>query len=382
MKIVQITTDNREHNKDYDADNPYFGTAPEALFEGFSQISGIEVHVISCLRKAVVSPAMIAGNIHYHPLIVPKSGWMTSLYYGCIKAARVLIRELQPDVVHGQGTERECGMCAAHSGFPNVITIHGNMAELNRLGINFAGHRLYGYMASKLESHALGKCAGVLCHSAYTESLVAPRANKTWRVPNAIRSGFLSDLPSLYDRTDVPLLLNVGQLGVRKRQLEILKMAGAMHRQGYVFHLVFIGSIHQNDDYARAFVQELKRAESMGYASHAGWLDTGALVALMDQAQGFIHFPSEEAFGLVVAEAMARGLKFFGADLGGIKEIASGIPGAELHTTLADLQAGVARWLIAGASKVPEAAVAVRERYSPHVVAASHKKIYHELLMS
>ena len=303
-----------------------------------------------------------------------------SLYQGCIKATRSLIRELQPDVVHGQGTERECGMCASHSGFPNVITIHGNMAELYRLGINFENHRIYGFLASRLESLALGRCAGVFCNSAYTESLVAVRAKKTWRVPNAIRSEFFKPLPEVPESPAVPLILNVGHLGVRKRQLEILKIAGTLHDQGCGFHLVFIGVLHEDDAYGRAFSEELKRAESKGYASHAGMLGTDALVAMMDRAQGFIHFPSEEAFGLVVAEAMARGLKFFGADLGGIKEIAAGLPGAELHTTVEQLREGLRHWLVAGAKRAPEAATTIRARYSPQAVAACHLEIYKELL--
>jgi glycosyltransferase involved in cell wall biosynthesis len=199
-------------------------------------------------------------------------------------------------------------------------------------------------------------------------------------VPNAIRSGFFKHPAGMQESKTVPLLLNVGQLGVRKRQYEVLLMAGNLHRLGFGFHLIFVGGIHEDNEYGRAFVKELKIAEALGYASHAGMLGSDALVSLMDRAQGFIHFPSEEAFGLVVAEALARGLKFFGADLGGIKEIAMGVSGAELHTTLAGLQAGVSRWLDSGAGRDPEAAAVVRARYSPQVVAARHLEIYRELL--
>ena len=38
----------------------------------------------------------------------------------------------------------------------------------------------------------------------------------------------------------------------------------------------------------------------------------------------------EEAFGLVVAEALARNLKFFGTRVGGLPEITDGVEGAEL----------------------------------------------------
>jgi hypothetical protein len=43
------------------------------------------------------------------------------------------LKDIQPDIVHGQGTERDCAIRAVFSGYPNVIPIHGNMAELARL---------------------------------------------------------------------------------------------------------------------------------------------------------------------------------------------------------------------------------------------------------
>ena len=81
-----------------------------------------------------------------------------------------------------------------------------------------------------------------------------------------------------------------------------------------------------------------------------------------------------------VAEAMARGLKFFGADLGGIKEIAAGIPGAELHSDFAALKCGIAAWLKAGAPRQPDAARQIAERYHPKIIAARHMEIYREVL--
>ena len=379
MKIVQITTDNREHYKTYDSRNPAFGAAPEALLDGFRSQADVEIHVISCLRRPVKSPERIASNIHYHSITVPKSGGMSTLYVGCIRAVRELLSDIQPDMVHGQGTERECALAAAYSGFPNVVTIHGNMAELNRQGINFENQKLFGFLCSRLETYALRKTAGVFCNSAYTESLVSPRAKRTWRVPNAIRAEFFRPA-TISPVNDIPIILNVGHLGVRKRQLEILQMAKRMHREGHCFKLIFAGALCEVSAYGRAFNEELKQAEASGYATHAGFLDSDALIDLMDHSHGFIHFPLEEAFGLVVAEAMARGLKFFGANLGGIKEIAGGIPGAELYDDLTSLQGGVSRWLTAGSQRAPESAASVRIRYAPAVVVAQHLEIYREVL--
>jgi len=380
MKIIQLTTDNREHHGEYDNPEPWFGAAPEALLEGFAKIPEVEVHVISCFRRTAPSPPTVFGNLRYHSPVVPKLGWMTTLYQGCIRATRKLIREIGADIVHGQGTERECAMCAVYSGVPNIVTIHGNMAELHRLGETFQNAPVYGFMASRMETHALGKTNGVFCNSAYTESLVAPRAKQTWRVPNAIRGSFFRIPKAGTCPRDIPLILNVGHLGARKRQLEILRMAAGLHREGHRFQLIFTGAMVTSNEYGRTFAEELQQAEKAGFAAHAGFLNAEALIDLMDEANGFIHFPSEEAFGLVVAEAMARGLKFFGANLGGIKEIAAGIPGAELHDDFPSLSHGITRWLESEAPKIPEAAITIRERYSPEAVARKHIEIYRELL--
>src|SRR5215475_8218997 len=127
LKIALVTTDNREHYKEYAKSVPYFGTAPEALLQGFAQVPEVEVHVVSCARERMQSPEKLADNIFFHSLIVPKIGWMTTAYQGCIRATRKKLWEIQPAIVHGQGTELDCAMDAVFSGLPNVLTLHGNM---------------------------------------------------------------------------------------------------------------------------------------------------------------------------------------------------------------------------------------------------------------
>jgi glycosyltransferase involved in cell wall biosynthesis len=379
MKIIQFTTDNRELLKNYEDPLPHFGKAPEALLEGFTSIPDVEVHVVSCVRSKVSIPERIFGNIHYHPVLVPKTGWMSTFYYGCIRATSRLVREIAPDIVHGQGTERECAMNAIYSGAPNVVTIHGNMAELNRLGDTFLDAPVYGFLASRLETHALRRTGGVFCNSAYTESLVAPRARQTWRVPNAIRADFFQPATDGSKRP-IPTLVNVGVIGARKRQLELLRMVGEIVKSGRQMQAVFAGSLSENSEYGAAFAAELRKAEAAGYASFVGFLDMPGLIRLLDSSHAFLHFPSEEAFGLVVAEAMARGLKFFGANLGGIVDIASGIDGAELHDDFDSLQAGITRWLDAGAPAPAKAADEIARRYHPKAIAERHLEIYREVL--
>ena len=101
MRIVQITTDSRGHYKDYQRPEPYFGTAPQGLLDGFTEWPDAEIHVISCSHVATLAPEKLAPNIWFHQPVVGKWGWGRTLFAGSIRAVRGLVREIQPDIVHG-----------------------------------------------------------------------------------------------------------------------------------------------------------------------------------------------------------------------------------------------------------------------------------------
>ncbi len=380
LKIALLTTDARVPGGQYDGPLPSLGTAPEALLQGFAGLPEVEIHVVSCVQQPVRSPAKIAPNIFYHQLLVPKLGWLRTLYQGCIRATRKKLRELQPDVVHAQGTERDCAISAVFSGFPSVVTIHGNMRAIAPIFKARFGD--YYWLTAKLEDFTLRRTGGVFCNSAYTENLVAPLAPKTWRVPNALRLEFFNNVPASKP-TGVPALLNVGILQPRKQQLELLALARNLHRRGLKFEWQFVGDLAPKSAYGVAFNRELASAEAAGYARNLGVLTAPQLIAAMDQAAALIHFPTEEAFGLVVAEGLARNLKFFGAGVGGVAEIASRVDSAELFAPddYTGLENALARWLTADSPSPRQAAETMRQRYHPEVIARRHLEIYQELLI-
>ena len=380
MRIALLTTDNREHEKRYDARQPYFGTAPEALLQGFARLPDLEVHVLGCTQQPMESPAQLAPNVWFHSLHVPKFGWLRTGYQGCVRAVRRRLREIRPDLVHGQGTERECALAAVFSGYPNVVTIHGNMAELARVfQARWGG---YFWWAAHLENLTLRRTRGVFCNSAYTEELVRARTPRTWRVPNAIREAFFGPSAAPVEKPPHPILINIGVIIPRKQQVRLLEVARRLHEAGLKFELHFIGYANPADPYVREFQALLAPAEAAGYARHLGTKPQAELIRLLDGAAGLVHFPFEEAFGLVVAEALARGLRCFGARVGGIVDVVAGAPGTELFD-LADLDgltAALAAWLRAGAPRAPGAADLMRAQYHPEVVARRHVEIYREVL--
>jgi glycosyltransferase involved in cell wall biosynthesis len=102
----------------------------------------------------------------------------------------------------------------------------------------------------------------------------------------------------------------------------------------------------------------------------------------MDGASALVHFLTEESFGLVVAEALARNLKLFAGSVGGVVDIADGVEGAELFPgqDWPGLENSLARWLETGCPRSDATAMIMRERYHPDVIARRHVEIYREIM--
>lgn len=379
IRVAILTTDSREHYRDYANPRPHFGTAPEALLQGFTKLPEIEVHVVSCLRKPVSSPEKLAANIWYHGLHVPQIGWMKTAYLGCVRAVRKKLKEIRPDIVHGQGTERDCAISAVFSGFSNVLTIHGNMVELARARNARVGS--FHWLASCLETFALKRTSGVFCNSIHTEKLVKPRTSKTWSVPNPLRAEFFEkSLPPR--RTEQCILLNVGVISANKQQLELLFLAERLHRAGLQFEICFIGYTSTTDPYAAEFLRRVAAAEKEGFARYLGLLTLDDLIVSFDQSSSLIHVPVAEAFGLVVAESLSRNLKFFGSRVGGIPDIVADVDGAELFAPndWDGLGAAISQWIASGKPQPKCSSELMRQRYHPKEIAQRHVEIYQEVL--
>ena len=379
MRIALLTTDSREHFREYNNPNPYFGTAPAALLEGFAQIPKLEVHVISCTQKPMSSPRKLSSNIWFHSLYVPNVGWLRTGYAGCILAVRRKLCKIRPDIVHAQGTERDCAISAAFTSFPKVLTIHGNIRAIAKA----AGSAFFSFwwFQAKLESFVLPMFDGVFCNSHHTQSLVCSLAKKTWLVPNPLRLSFFSPPPASRPRIKPVRLLVIGTITPNKRALEILKMLKSIYNSGASFQVMFVGSVGSSS-YGKIFLEEVGKARQEGWLDFEERLLESDLIKLMDSSHALLHFPIEEAFGLVVAEALARGLKLFAAKVGGIVDIAEGVQDAELFDAddWSGLEYSLKAWID---TPTPPSFISqdlMESRYHPKVIAARHLEIYREVL--
>lgn len=377
IRLALLSTDAREHWREYDKSQPYFGTAPAALLDGLARLSeDVEVHVVSCTQKPMASPEKLAPNIWFHSLLVPKIGWMRTGYQGCIRAVRRKLRALGPEIVHAQGTERDCGISGVFSGFPNVLTVHGNMRLISK--VNRAKPFTYQWLAARLERITLPRACGIVCITRYTQEAVSGLAKKTWVVPNAVDETFF-DVPR--QPSTPPTILCVGAVTLRKNQLGFIRALDALETK-ISFRVLFLGNASRADSYGAEF---FKLIETRPWCVYYGFADREKLKAELSQAT-LVALPSlEDNCPMVVLEAMAAGVPVVAGQVGGVPElIEERVTGLFCNPTdPASIRAAVAE-VFACPTDASERASRARElaiaRFHPTAIARRHWEIYREVL--
>jgi len=378
MRIALITTDSREHYKDYANPVPSFGTAPEALLQGFAQLKDIEVHVVSCTRTRMKSPEKLAPNIYFHSLPVPKIGWMRSLYLGCSRSVRKKLREIQPDIVHGQGTERDCAISAVCSGFPNVLTIHGNLRLIAK--VNGVKPFSFFWLAAKLEEWAIPRSSGVVCITHYTKDAVADLAKRTWVVPNAVDGSFFQ-VDSQPGPEKVPRILCVGLVCLRKNQNAFIRALDPLARQKK-FEVLFLGLTQPGSAYDEEFLQLVR---TRPWCVYGGMADREQLKQQLREATALALPSLEDNCPMAVLEAMAAGVPVVAAKVGGVPDlIEDGVTGFFCDPTDARSMAVAFEKILGHNSTIAAITNRAKQdalaRFHPKAVASQHVRIYEEVL--
>jgi glycosyltransferase involved in cell wall biosynthesis len=283
---------------------------------------------------------------------------------------------IKPDIVHGQGTERDCAVSAVFSGFPNVLTIHGNMRLIAE--VNKAKPLSFLWLAAQLEKVTLPHTCGVVCISRYTQNAVKDLVPKTWVVPNAVDEAFFSvDAQRNASRT----ILCVGMVCHRKNQNAFIKALDPVAAQEKI-KLLFLGGVNKEEAFGSEF---------LGLVARRSWCEYGGFANREDLRKHFktaslLALPSlEDNCPMVVLEAMAAGVPVLAANVGGLPDLIEDGKNGIFCDPLdaASMRNGASRLLENSRLSnelVATARARARERFHPSAIGQQHVEIYREVV--
>ena len=378
MRVAILTTDSREHFGNYTDLKPSFGTAPTALFQGFATLPNLEVHILSCTQKPMSSPPKLAENIWFHSLHVPKIGWLRTGYAGCILAVRKELKRIQPDIVHAQGTERDCAISAVFTNFPKLLTIHGNIRAITKLHrhspLSFWG------IQSQLEAFCLPRFAGVICISKYTQQQVSDLAKKTWLLPNAAETLFFEPRPTAIDPSAPPLVLVVANVDRRKNQNALIQALDPL-AHNLKFIVKFYGRCGE-DSYGKEFRSLL---ETRPWCFWGGMIGRENLRNEFAQATVLFLPTREDNCPMVVLEAQASRVPVIASNVGGVPDfIEDGVTGLLTNPDLPSTMPIALEKILSDKVLAARLAEGGRKqalaRFHPNIIATRHVEIYRDVL--
>jgi glycosyltransferase involved in cell wall biosynthesis len=306
-----------------------------------------------------------------------------------VRAIRRTLAEIQPDIVHAQGTERECAIGAALSPYPRVLTIHGNLRLIRKL----LKPRPWSALAiqSGIEGFAVPRFDGVVCISNYTRRAVEAEARRTWVVPNAVDLAFLSlgdereniiqnseSIPQPRDQN--PTILVVANVDARKNQIAFLQALDPLAARES-FAVKFFGRCG-DDDYGREF---RTLVDTRPWASYGGMIPRDALREEFRAAFALALPSHEDNCPMVVLEAQAAGLPVMASNVGGVPDLVEdGVTGLLIDPNSAANMRDAIEKLLTDPSLASRLVANGRrqavERFAPAVIAQRHLSVYQEIL--
>lgn len=374
LKVALIVVDDRFTKP---APLPIFGAAPTALLQGFEELSDqVEIHVVCCTMGSHPKPHKLANNIWFHAANVPKWGYLRTLHLGCFFAVKRMIAQIQPDIIHAQGTERWCAITAALLPYPKVLTIHGFLRMIDPL--MKMKPRWYWKTQTLLERFAVPRFDGVVAITSYTQANVADIARNSWVIPNATDKRYFS-----IDRTtsEPPVILYVGVIQERKNQVGFLDAIAPLAEE-FSFRVRICGPINPDDPYNQTL---LARLEQYDWAESAGRVTRDELVGELEKTSVLALVSHEDNCPMVILEAMSAGIPVLASRVGGIPDLVDdGVNGyfcdpsdpVSIRNGLRKLLENPSR-----SDRMGKAGQArANERYLPAAVATRHLEVYRQIL--
>jgi glycosyltransferase involved in cell wall biosynthesis len=288
-----------------------------------------------------------------------------------------VLTTIQPDLVHGHGTEGPYALAAAESGRPALVSIQGIIAEIGRIKPTFRYRRVAG-----LEKAAVRQARFFTCRTAYDTGFVRALnpAARIFTIHEAVNPVFFANAGS---PASAPTLLFVGSLVPWKGLDYLLEAVAAVRQACPALRLRVVGG--GTATAVTHYRQVARQLDLEPVVEFCGVLTAPEIARLHRDTQVFVLPSQNDNSPNALAEAMVSGLPVVATRVGGIPSmIDDGQTGVLVPWAQPALLAKTILWLL----KQPEerqrlganARRVARERHGPENVASATVAAYKEIL--
>jgi len=259
--------------------------------------ANVELHVISPSRRVKRVEHAECRGAHFHVIPVTPGGTHT-FYWNWVLKYRPVLRAIQPDCVHGWGTEAGYGNVALQSGYPAIVGIQGLLTAY----WPFLSHSFTLGLARLNERRTLRAAPCVVAEGTYSQQAGAPYTDAAIRVvPHPLRPAFVAAQPG---RRDSQTIVFLGSPERRKGFTDALQAFARLNHRDW--RLVCIGNLAPEK---RAETQvELERLGIADRVELAGACSTAEVVGWL-QRSPVLLLPSYMDTGpTALKEALAMGV--------------------------------------------------------------------------
>ena len=355
------------------------------LVSGLAKLANVELHVVSLARGLKRNCEVMEPGVAFHLLRDPKFSGLASGFQWQKQIIHRCLAQIEPDVVHGIGTETSCAYSAVTAESPSVVTMRGIISELLKQSKRQELQTTWK-VRGWFERYTLRRASHVICISPYVKDVLQEISSNPiyYSIDNAVNPSFFS----VHPRRDAEVrnLLFVGRIDPMKGVLDAVKAMTSVTKAMPRAQLLVVGPVsdHQYYRHLRAFVQSNNLSDSVRFL---GWRDHNELPRLLARAD-LLMFPSQlETFGNVIAESMAAGVPVVAVNAAAIPHlIEDGHDGFLVDPGDTEALAGKAIAILENERLRQTMGRNAREtalrRWHPNVIAKQTLDVYKEILES
>ena len=225
---------------------------------------------------------------------------------------QVVLREIQPDIVHAHTTVRYAG-AAVGSGFPNVVTAHGILAHEVPL-FPTLGMRLRGMIDIPYERYCLSRATDLIAISPYVQNELRRHTRAQFHlIENPVDAAFFD----LQAQPEPGRILFVGAV-IERKGVDILVRALSRVRQELPHVRLRVAGELREHDYAHAVMSLSAR---LGLTDNIDFLGLLGRREIVDEYArcSLLALPSlQETAPISIEQAMAAGVAVVATPAGGV----------------------------------------------------------------